>query len=71
MNRSTAIVLSLFLGGFGAHKFYLNQPGMAILYILMTFTIVLIPFVLLASIIDCVSYLVKTDIKFKEQYPKV
>ena len=33
-SKVTAYLLWFFLGGIGAHKFYLNKPGMGILYIL-------------------------------------
>jgi TM2 domain-containing membrane protein YozV len=33
-NRTVAIVLALFLGGVGAHKFYLEKPGEGFLFIL-------------------------------------
>ena len=39
-NRSTAILLALFLGGLGIHKFYLNKPGLGILYILFVWTFI-------------------------------
>lgn len=32
--KSTAVLLCFFLGGLGAHKFYLGQTGMGILYLL-------------------------------------
>lgn len=32
-SKGTAYLLWFFLGGFGAHKFYLNKVGMGILYI--------------------------------------
>lgn len=34
------IALALFFGGFGAHKFYLNQPGLGILYLLFCWTLI-------------------------------
>lgn len=37
-SKTTAILLALFLGGFGAHKFYLNQPGLGVLYLLFFWT---------------------------------
>ena len=37
-NPTTAVLLSLFLGGLGIHKFYLNKPGMGILYLLFCWT---------------------------------
>ncbi|MDK2980371.1 MAG: hypothetical protein PWQ55_718 [Chloroflexota bacterium] len=33
-NPTTAVLLALFLGGLGIHKFYLNKPGLGILYLL-------------------------------------
>lgn len=37
-NPTTAVVLALLLGGLGAHKFYLGQTGMGILYLLFCWT---------------------------------
>ena len=50
-NSSTAFVLALLLGGFGARRFYLHQRGWGIAYLLFCWT--LIP--LLASWVDCFS----------------
>ncbi|MDE7471742.1 MAG: TM2 domain-containing protein [Paramuribaculum sp.] len=33
-SKQTATLLAFFLGGLGAHKFYLGQTGMGILYLL-------------------------------------
>jgi TM2 domain-containing membrane protein YozV len=33
-SKSTAYILCIFLGVFGAHKFYLNRNGMGLLYLL-------------------------------------
>ena len=35
---TTGVLLALFLGGFGAHRFYLNQTGLGILYALFFWT---------------------------------
>ncbi len=35
---STAVLLALFLGGLGAHKFYLGQTGLGIFYLLFCWT---------------------------------
>ena len=35
---TTAVLLALFLGGLGIHKFYLGQPGLGVLYILFCWT---------------------------------
>lgn len=37
-NPTTAVILALLLGGLGAHKFYLGQTGMGILYLLFCWT---------------------------------
>lgn len=37
-NNTTAVLLALFLGGLGIHKFYLGQSGMGILYLLFCWT---------------------------------
>jgi TM2 domain-containing membrane protein YozV len=39
-NRTTGLVLTLFLGGIGAHRFYLNQPLAGALYLLFCWTFV-------------------------------
>lgn len=33
-NKFVAALLAIFLGGLGVHKFYLNKPGMGVLYLL-------------------------------------
>jgi TM2 domain-containing membrane protein YozV len=35
-----ALLLCLFLGGFGAHRFYLKQSGLGILYVLSVWTLI-------------------------------
>jgi TM2 domain-containing membrane protein YozV len=37
-NPTTAVVLALLLGGIGAHKFYLGQTGMGVLYLIFCWT---------------------------------
>lgn len=39
-NKTTAILLALFLGGLGAHKFYLGKPGMGLLYLVFCWTFI-------------------------------
>ncbi len=36
-NRTTALLLLLFLGGFGAHQFYVGKGGTGVLYIFLWF----------------------------------
>ena len=39
-NRTTAIILALFLGGLGIHRFYLNAPVRGFLYLIFCFTFI-------------------------------
>jgi TM2 domain-containing membrane protein YozV len=46
---TTAVLLALFLGGLGAHKFYLGQIGLGVLYLVFCWTF--IPAII--SLIEC------------------
>ena len=37
---TTGVLLCLFLGGFGAHRFYLGQTGAGVVYVLFVWTLV-------------------------------
>lgn len=67
-NRTVAILLALFLGGFGAHKFYLNQPGWGVLYLVFCWTF--IPSII--SVFEIIMFLVVGEdgfnAKFNKQY---
>ena len=39
-SKGVAVLLALFLGGFGAHKFYLGQSGLGFLYLLFCWTLI-------------------------------
>ena len=39
-NRLAAALFAFFLGAFGAHKFYLGQTGLGILYLLFFWTVI-------------------------------
>lgn len=39
-SKNTAGILALFLGGLGAHKFYLDRPGTGIIYLLFCWTFI-------------------------------
>lgn len=39
-NRTTALLLTLFLGGFGAHRFYLGQVWLGVLYVVFSLTFI-------------------------------
>ena len=63
-NRGTAILLCFFLGAFGAHKFYLGQAWLGVVYILFVWT--LIPG-LIASI-EFIILVVMSDEEFRHKF---
>lgn len=63
-NKIVAGILGIFLGGIGAHKFYLGQIGMGILY--LCFTWALIPWIV--GLIEGIIYLSMSDAEFKAKY---
>lgn len=65
-NRTVAILLSLFLGGIGAHRFYLEQPGIGIIYFLFCWTF--IPAII--AFIEMILFLCMSDEQFNIKYNK-
>ncbi len=63
-SRTTAILLALFLGGLGAHKFYLGQTGWGVAYLIFCWT--LIP--ALVSLIEGILYITMSDEEFNTKY---
>lgn len=63
-DRMTAGLLALFLGGIGIHKFYLNQGGMGILYLLFSWTF--IPGII--AFVEGIQYLTMTDQQFHQRF---
>jgi TM2 domain-containing membrane protein YozV len=63
-SRSTAIIWCFLLGGFGAHKFYLGQAGLGILYIFFFWTF--IP--AFVAFIEFIMLLVMSDNEFNRQF---
>jgi TM2 domain-containing membrane protein YozV/RNA polymerase subunit RPABC4/transcription elongation factor Spt4 len=63
-NKTTAALLAIFLGGFGAHKFYLNQIGLGILYLVFCWAIV--PW--LIAFIECIIFFVMPEEEFAAKY---
>ena len=63
-SRSAAIVLALFLGGIGAHKFYLDRPGAGLLYLLFCWT--LIPAIV--ALVEAFHYLSLSNDAFQKKY---
>ena len=64
-NKTTAAILAIFLGGLGAHKFYLGKPWVAIVYIAFCWTF--IPS--LVALVEGVVYLSMSEAKFAAKYP--
>lgn len=63
-NKTTAAILAFFLGGFGIHRFYLNQGGLGITYLLFCWTF--IPAII--AFVDFIIFLTIDDAKFNAKY---
>lgn len=63
-SKVVAAILAFFLGGFGVHKFYLNQSGMGLMYLLFCWTG--IPMVI--AFFEGIIYLVTDDQEFQRKY---
>lgn len=63
-NKVAAGLLGILLGGIGAHKFYLGNIGMGILYLCFCWTF--IPAIV--GLIEGIIYLTMTDAAFKAKY---
>ena len=63
-NRIVAALLAFFLGGFGAHKFYLGQIGWGVAYLLFCWTF--IPSIV--ALIEFIIYLCTSDEDFARKY---
>lgn len=63
-NKVAAGLLGIFLGGIGVHKFYLDQVGMGILYLIFCWTF--IP--ALVGFIEGIIYLTMSDEAFIAKY---
>lgn len=63
-DKTTAILLAFFLGGFGVHKFYLGKKSAGIMYLLFFWTFV--PAIL--AFIDFIVLLMMKDQDFNKRY---
>lgn len=59
-----AIILALFLGGFGAHKFYLGRVAAGVLYLIFFWTF--IPAII--AFIEMIIYITMSDEAFAAKY---
>lgn len=65
--RKLAIILAIFLGWLGVHKFYLGQYGKAILYLVIS--VIFVPLSVLLSFIDALRFAFMDDENFQMNYP--
>lgn len=63
-DRTTAAILAILLGTFGAHKFYMDDATLGLLYLCFSWSG--IPTI--AGLIEGLMYLSKSDEEFQEQY---
>jgi TM2 domain-containing membrane protein YozV/RNA polymerase subunit RPABC4/transcription elongation factor Spt4 len=63
-SRVAAGVLGILLGGLGAHRFYIGDTKMGVLYLCFFWTA--IP--MIAGIIEGIIYLTKSDVEFQREY---
>lgn len=63
-SKTVAALLAFFLGGVGAHKFYLGKNGQGILYLIFVWT--WIPAIL--GLIEGISYIVNSQEEFDAKY---
>lgn len=64
-SRMVAVLLALFLGGFGLHKFYLGRTTAGVFYLLFCWTF--IPAFI--AFIEMIALLVQSDESFARTYP--
>jgi hypothetical protein len=60
-SRSMAVLLAMLLGGIGIHKFYLNEPGLGVVYLIFCWTF--IPAI--AGLIEGLVFLFMSDTDFR------
>lgn len=63
-NRLAAALFAFFLGGFGAHKFYLGKIWMGVLYLIFSWTF--IPTII--AFIEGILLLIMSDSDFQKKY---
>lgn len=64
--RKIAIVLSIFLGWLGAHRFYLGQIGWGIAYLIIFW--IFVPLVVVISLIDAIRYFFMSEEDFNPRF---
>ena len=66
--KTIAILLALFLGQLGVHRFYLGSTGAGVVMLILTFTVVGIIVSLPWAVIDLVRLLIMNDVEFDRRY---
>ena len=66
VNKIALVLLALFMGGLGAHKFYVKKYGQGVLYLLFCWTY--IP--TLVSFIECLIYCFTSEDELQKRYPQ-
>lgn len=61
-SKTLAALLAIFLGGIGAHKFYLGQVGWGLVYLLFSWTSIPI----FVGIVEGIIYLSMSDASFEK-----
>jgi TM2 domain-containing membrane protein YozV len=59
-----AVFLALILGGIGAHKFYVEKPGVGIFYLLFCWTFIPVIF----GFIEAIEYATMKEDVFQKKY---
>lgn len=63
-SKGTAIVLAIFLGGVGAHKFYLGRYFQGILYLM--FCVTFVPAII--ALLEAIAYASMSEAQFQHRY---
>lgn len=64
MNRNTAIILAVFLGGLGIHRFYVGRVLSGFIYLIFSWTF--IP--LIIGILEAISWSTMSNEQFFKRY---
>lgn len=63
-SKTTAVILAIFLGGLGIHRFYLNRPISGVIYLIFCWSF--IPAVI--SILEAISFMSYSEDAFNKKY---